>query len=66
MDYERKLRKKAKKLAKWAKRNGFEYVHVGVMAPDASSNKWFTDVTAHHMFRLHNFSTTELYKEEEL
>jgi hypothetical protein len=66
MDYERKLRKKAKKLAKWAKRNGFEYVHVGVMAPDASSNKWFTDVTAHHMTGWHNVSACDLYDEEEL
>lgn len=64
--YERKLLKKARKLAKWAKKHHFEYVHIGVMAPDAHCADWFADVTAHHQIRGFNASLTELYKEDEL
>lgn len=45
---ERKLMKKGRKLAKFARKHGFEYVHVGVMSPDKHCDQWFTDVTAHH------------------
>ena len=43
---ERKLMKKAHKLAKFARKHGLEYAHVGVMAPDKHCSRWFTDVTA--------------------
>ena len=45
---ERKLMRKGRKLAKFARKHGLEYANVGVMAPDEYHNQWFIDVTAHH------------------
>ena len=43
---ERKLRKKARKLGKWAKRHGIDYVTMCVSGPDDVDKRWWTDVTA--------------------
>lgn len=45
---ERKLMKKGRKLAKFARKHGLEYANVGVMAPNKHHNQWFIDVNAHH------------------
>ena len=66
MSIERKLRKKARKLAKFASKHGLVYVHIGAMAPDEFTSKWFTDVTAHGESRADNVSATDFIKEEEL
>ena len=46
-DIERKLRKKAKKLAKWAKRHGIDHVHMFAIGPTEEDPRWWADATAH-------------------
>ena len=62
---ERKLMKKGRKLAKFARKHGFEYVHIGAMAPDNHCNRWFTDVTAHRENGKH-ISLTDFIEDGEL
>lgn len=64
-DLERKLRKKAKKLAKWAKRHGIEHVAMCVSGPDDVDKRWWTDVTA-YIGDVRVVSTYRFYKEDEL
>lgn len=66
MSIERKLRKKARKLAKFARKHGLEYVHIGAMAPDEFTSEWFTDVTAHGEHGTNNLSASDFIKEAEL
>ena len=66
MSIERKLRKKARKLAKFARKHGIEYVHIGAMAPDEFASEWFTDVTAHAKDGRNNVSAGDFFKEAEL
>lgn len=63
--HERKLRKKAKKLAKWAKKHGIDHVDMFVFAPDSEEPRWFADVTA-HIGDERVVSAGDFYKEEEL
>ncbi len=66
MSIERKLRKRARKLAKFARKHGLEYVHIGAMAPDEFTSEWFTDVTAHGEHGRNNVSAGDFIKEDEL
>ena len=66
MRIERKLRKRARKLAKFARKHGLEYVHIGAMAPDEFASEWFTDVTAHGRDGRNNLSASDFIKEGEL
>ena len=66
MSIERKLRKRARKLAKFARKHGLEYVHIGAMAPDEFNNDWFTDVTTHGRDGRNNISAGDFIKEVEL
>lgn len=42
----KKLLKKAEKLAKWAKRHGYEHVDVFAIAPTADIEQWYARITA--------------------
>lgn len=66
MSIERKLRKKARKLAKFARKHGLEYVHIGAMAPDEFTSEWFADVTANGKDGRNNVSAGDFIKEAEL
>ena len=66
MSIERKLRKRARKLAKFARKHGLEYVHIGAMAPDEFTSEWFADVTAHGEHGTNNVSVGDFFKEAEL
>jgi len=61
--HERKLRKKAKKLAKWARRNGYD--HVTMFAIGSKNESWYADVTA-YIGELRVVSASDFYAEEEL
>ena len=65
MDYERKLRKKAKKLAKWAHKNGFDHVDMFAIGPTEEDTRWYADVTA-YVGDVRVVSAGDFYKEEEL
>lgn len=41
----RKLEKKVRKLAKWAMRNGCDYLNIFVMAPDYDCDHWYANGT---------------------
>ena len=43
---ERKLVRKARRLAEWAKRHGYGYVNVTAMEPDAECPRWYAHVDA--------------------
>ena len=45
--YERKLRKKARKLAKWAKKHGIDHAHIFVIGPTEEDLRWYADSTAY-------------------
>ena len=62
---ERKLMKKARKLARFARKHGLEYAHVNVMAPDEECDRWFTDVTANRKKGKH-ISLTGFFEDGEL
>lgn len=66
MSIERKLRKRARKLAKFARKHGLEYINICVMAPDEFASEWFTDVTAHGEHGTNNVSVGDFFKEDEL
>lgn len=66
MSIERKLRKRARKLAKFARKHGLEYITICVMAPDEITSEWFTDVTAHGRDGQNNVSAGDFIKEDEL
>lgn len=40
-----KLLKKAKKLAKWARKHGYEHVDVFALGPDKTDPRWYAHVT---------------------
>lgn len=63
--HERKLRKKAKKLAKWAKKHDIEHVNMFVSAPNSEEPRWFADFTA-YVGELRVVSASDFYAEEEL
>lgn len=63
--YERKLRKKARKLAKWAKKHGIEHVAMCVSGPDDVDPRWWADVTA-YIGDVRVVSVYDFYKEDEL
>jgi hypothetical protein len=63
--YERKLRKKAHKLAKWAKKNGIEHVAIVAIAPNDVDTRWFADATA-YVEDARVASVSDFYKEDEL
>ncbi len=40
---EEKLKKKVRKLAKWARKNGFSYVSIFAMAPNDKYDRWYVN-----------------------
>ena len=64
-DTERKLRKKARKLAKWAKRHGIDHVDIVAIAPNDVDLRWFADATAYVEDARVAF-VSDFYKEDEL
>ena len=40
-----KLLKKAKKLAKWARKHGYEHVDVFALGPDKNDPRWFAHIS---------------------
>ena len=40
---EKKLEKKVRKLAKWARKNGFSYASIFTMAPDNEHERWYAN-----------------------
>ena len=64
-DINRKLRKKAKKLAKWAKKHGIEHVDIVAIAPNDVDPRWFADATA-YVDDARVASVSDFYKEDEL
>ena len=40
---EEKLKKKVRKLAKWARKNGFSYVSIFTMAPKDKYDRWYAN-----------------------
>lgn len=64
-DIKRKLRKKAKKLAKWAKKHGIDHVHIFVIGPTEEDLRWFADTTA-YVEDARVASVSDFYKEDEL
>ena len=63
--YERKLRKKAKKLAKWAKRHGIDHARIFVIGPTEEDLRWYADSTA-YVGDVSVASVSDFYKEDEL
>ncbi len=64
-DINRKLRKKAKKLAKWAKKHGIDHVDIVSIAPNDVDTRWFADATA-YVEDARVASVSDFYKEDEL
>ena len=64
-DINRKLRKKAKKLAKWAKKHGIDHVDIVAIAPNDVGPRWFADATA-YVEDARVASVGDFYKEDEL
>ena len=64
-DLERKLRKKAKKLAKWAKRHGIDHVDMFAIGPTEEETRWYADAAA-HVGDVRVVSAGDFYKEDEL
>lgn len=46
MSIERKLRKRARKLAKWARKHGYEFVDVFTLAPHDDYESWYAHIDA--------------------
>lgn len=63
--HERKLRKKAKKLAKWARRNGYDHVSMYAIGPKMGGEMWYADASA-YVGSLRVVSTSDFYAKEEL
>lgn len=64
-DINRKLHKKAKKLAKWAKKHGIDHVDIVAIAPNDVDPRWFADATA-YVEDARVASVSDFYKEDEL
>lgn len=60
---ERKLRRKAKKLAKWAKKHGIDHVDMFVIGHTEEDPRWYADVTA-HIGDVRVVSAGDFYEEE--
>ena len=60
-----KLLKKAKKLAKWARKHGYEHVDVFVLAPDKNDPRWFAHIIVKPIGG-ESDSTAKFYEDGEL
>lgn len=63
---ERKLMKKGRKLAKFARKHGLGYADIGIMAPDEYHKQWFINVTAHGRGGRNNVSAGDFIGDGEL
>lgn len=60
-----KLLKKAKKLAKWARKHGYEHVDVFALGPDEEEPRWYAHVTVETINRKKR-SAYSFYEDGEL
>lgn len=60
-----KLLKKAKKLAKWARKHGYEHVDVFTLGPDKNVPRWYAHVTVKTIGG-NSDSVSEFYEDGEL
>lgn len=61
----KKLRKRAKKLAKLAKRHGVDHVDMFVIGPTEDDPRWYADATA-HVGDVRAVSIGDFYREDKL
>lgn len=62
---EKKLLKKAKKLAKWARKHGYEHVDVFALGPDKNDPSWFAHISVKTTDRKKR-SASDFYEDGEL
>lgn len=60
-----KLLKRAKKLAKWARKHGYEHVDVFTLGPDKNDPRWFAHVTVETIDRKKR-TVSHFYEDGEL
>ena len=60
-----KLLKKAKKLAKWARKHGYEHVDVFALGPDKIDPRWFAHISVNTIDG-NKCSVSDFYEDGEL